>query len=130
MFGIFGNKPKVFISEEQHLNNLQSQLAMTPQTLEQLADHGVDENKELKLEYFFYTNTEEKAKNLGRALVETGYSCEYGQSAGDDSIFVITGWTNPIEMEYDKVIEWTGAMCVADHRHDCEFDGWGTNPDQ
>jgi len=69
---------------------------MTPQTLTQLYEYGVPENSELKLEHFFYTNSADKAAALHKALVELGYSGEYGRSASEDSIYIVTGrGTNP-----------------------------------
>jgi len=129
MFGIFKSK-KRFISEQQHKDNLDSQLSMSPQTVDQLRDYGVTEDKHLKLEYFFYTNTPVKAKNLSEELSSFGYSSEFGDSANDDSIKVITGWTSPVSMSTEAVMAWTSKMCRLGYSHDCEFDGWGTNPDQ
>jgi hypothetical protein len=28
------------------------------------------------------------------------------------------------------VLDWTSRMCDVGREHDCEFDGWGTNPKQ
>jgi hypothetical protein len=130
MFKFFNRNPKKFVSEEQHLNNMQSQLSMSPQTLDQLRDVGVDEGRELRLEFFFYTNTSDKAAELAAQLSVEGYKVEYGESASDKNIQIITGWTTPLLMTSDKVNEWTGTMCSLGYRQDCEFDGWGTNPDQ
>ena len=103
---------------------------MTPQTLAQLYEYGVTEDSELKLEYFFYTNNEDKAASLRKALVNLGYSGEFGQSASDDSIYIVTGWTTPIKMDRDSAVTWTESMCKIGFEHDAEFDGWGTNPEQ
>ena len=130
MFNFFNKKPKIFIDEEKHLANLDRQLIMTPQTVKQLRQHGVDEVKTMKLEYFFYTNTIEKAKALNEVLNTMGYSSEYGESAGDKKLFIVNGWTAPIQMSHNDLVEWTGEMCVVGHRADCEFDGWGTRLDQ
>ena len=130
MFDYFKKKPGVFISDERHITNMQSQLEMTPQTMDQLYEHGVDESKKFKLEFFFYTNTEEKAKDLNGVLLEKGYQSKFDVSASDKKLYVVTGWTVPIQMNLDTVIEWTGEMCIAGHRADCEFDGWGTTLDQ
>ena len=45
-------------------------------------------------------------------------------------IFVITGWTSPIKMDENTVLNWTKDMCEVGYKYDCDFDGWGTNPDQ
>ena len=130
MFKIFGVKPKVFITDERHLENMESQMRMLPQTLNQLREYGVDDSKSLKLEFFFYTNTSDKAAALSEKLFENGYESAFEVSASNKKLFIVTGLTTPIQMTADRVIEWAGKMCVLGHRQDCEFDGWGTNPDQ
>ena len=130
--GLFGGQVSAdqFQSEAQFKENLVRQVSMTSQTLALLYEYGVSEKSELKLEYFFYTNSEAKAKSLHEALVSKGYSGKYSQSVSDDSIYVVTGWTAPIRMDKDSAVKWTAAMCKLGFDHDAEFDGWGTNPEQ
>lgn len=98
-----------------------------PQILMQLRQHSISEAAQLSLEYFFYTNTDEKAKALAEELISLGYSAEYGPSAKDKSVFVITGWTTKIQLSQQVVEEWQNQMCDLGYKHDCEFDGWGTD---
>lgn len=130
MFNLFKKKNSQFISEEQNKDNLASQLNMSPQTVEQLRDLGINEDRELKLEYFFYTNSPEKAEALSKELSGMGYGSEFGQAAHDKRIQIVTGWSSPLKMTTAKVLEWTESMCHAGFKHDCEFDGWGTTPEQ
>lgn len=130
MFDIFKGKPRRFVSEQQHKDNLDSQLSMSPKTIEQLRGYGVGEDKCLKLEYFFYTNSAEKAAELSKELEAMGYSNQYGESVHDKKIQIITGWSTPISMATKNVVEWTASMCNIGFKHDCEFDGWGTDPEQ
>jgi len=119
-----------FVSEDEQNNILASQLSMSPKTIQQLRAYGVTEDSALKLEYFFYTDSCEKAEGLTKALVSMGYTSDFGNSAVDENIKLITGWTNPVPMSDQAIIEWTGAMCKLGFSHDCEFDGWGTYSDQ
>jgi hypothetical protein len=119
-----------FQSDEAHTRNRERQLSMTPQTVAQLRVYGVTDESQLKLEYFFYTNTKEKASALAQKLADLGYTGSYDHSASDKHQFVVTGWTSPMMMDAQTVLDWTGRMCDAGHGHDCEFDGWGTNPQQ
>ena len=119
-----------FQSEEAYAQNRARQLTMTPQTVAQLRKYGVTGESQLKLEYFFYTNTKEKAAALAQALATLGYTGSYDHSASDKKQFVVTGWTSRMKMDDQTVLDWTGRMCDAGHEHDCEFDGWGTNPKQ
>lgn len=119
-----------FVSEKAFENNLTKQMQMTPQTMEQLRKIDVSEDKKLKLEYFFYTNTADKAKLFADEMRKLNYEVNYGQSAGDKRSFVITGWTTKIQMENNVVANWTKEMCEIGYKYDCDFDGWGTSPDQ
>ena len=119
-----------FVSEKAFQKNLARQVTMTPQTLAQLRQYDVSDQTELKLEYFFYTDTAAKAAALAGVLSQKGYTAEHGPSAGDSKLFIITGWTKPMLMNEPTVVEWTRQMCRIGFEHDSEFDGWGTNPDQ
>lgn len=129
MFNIFKGNSK-FVSEKEYKKNLATQLNLSPQTVAQLREHGVTDNTKLKLEYFFYTDLPEKASTLAKSLENLGYSVEYGESVNDKKIQIITGWTVPITMETGIVLEWTEHMCKLGYEYDCDFDGWGTNPEQ
>lgn len=133
IFDIFKSKPEnqgVFISEEDSKKNQSRQIEMAPDTIAQLREIEVTEDKELKLEYFFYTNTMEKAKTLANYFETLNYSVSHGQSAGDRNLFIVTGWTNKMKMDGRTIILWISDMCEVGLKYDCEFDGWGTTPDQ
>lgn len=119
-----------FIDENAYKSTLEKQLKMTPQTLDQLRKLNVSEERELKLEYFFYTNTLEKAGQLATEIEKLNYSVKHGISAGDKKLFIITGWTTKMKMADAVVKQWTKEMCELGYKFDCEFDGWGTDPDQ
>ncbi len=119
-----------FVTEQAFKSNLTKQMQMTPQTMEQLRKINVSADKELKLEYFFYTNTADKANLFADEIGKLNYEVKFGQSAGDKKSFVITGWTTKMKMEDNVVANWTKEMCEIGYKFDCDFDGWGTSPDQ
>jgi len=119
-----------FVSEASFNGNRDKQMQMTPQTLDQLRKLSVPADKELKLEYFFYTNTEDKAEQLATEIAKLNYIVQHGASAGDRKLFIVTGWTTRMKMADDVVKQWTKQMCELGYKFDCEFDGWGTEPDQ
>lgn len=119
-----------FQSSEAYAQNRARQLEMTPQTIAQLRKYDVTDDTQLKLEYFFYTNTKEKAAALAQKLADMGYTGSFDHSASDKKQFVVTGWTSRMKMDEQTVLNWTERMCDVGHEHDCEFDGWGTNPNQ
>lgn len=119
-----------FVSETSFNINRDKQIQMTPQILDQLAKLNVTADRELKLEYFFYTNTADKALQLATEIEKLNYTVHHGVSAGDKKLFIVTGWTTKIKMADEVVKQWTKQMCELGYKFDCEFDGWGTDPKQ
>jgi len=130
LFSGFGKKEGKFISESGFEKSLKKQLAMSPQTVAALREYDVSATDLLKLQFFFVTNAESKAAALASNLAENGYSVEHGISESYKNLYLITGWSTPIKMDESDVVAWTRNMCEMAYRHDCEFDGWGTSPDQ
>ncbi len=123
-------QPGQYISEQQHKDNLVSQLSTSPEIVEQLRGYGIKEDRMCKLEYFFYTNAVEKAEELSAELTEMGYNAEFDETSPGRKMKVIAGATVPVQMATEKVLEWTETMCNLGFKHDCEFDGWGLSPEQ
>jgi len=119
-----------FVSEISFNSNRDRQMQMSPQILDQLRKLNVTADKELKLEYFFYTNTADKAQHLANEIEKLNYTVQHGVSAGDKKLFRVTGWTTKMKMADEVVKQWTKQMCELGYKFDCEFDGWGTDPDQ
>ena len=124
---LFGRKGGgQFRTDDAHAQNRARQLTMTPMTVAQLRKYGVTDQTQLKLDYFFYTNTEEKAAALVQKLGELGYTGSHELAAGKKKQFVVTGGTTSMSMDDQTVLDWTCQMCDLGREHDCEFDGWGT----
>lgn len=119
-----------FVSKSAFNSNRDGQMQMINQTLDQLRKLNVTAEKELKLEYFFYTNTAEKAEKLATEIEKLNYTVQHGVSAGDNKLFLVTGWTTKMKMADEVVKQWTKQMCELGYKFDCEFDGWGTDPNQ
>jgi hypothetical protein len=117
-----------FFSRTDHEANRARQMEWCPLTLGKLREYGVTPQAHLRLEYFFYTDTDAKAAALERALVALGYSSE--RTAVDGARFSVTGWSSPMLMHEPVVGDWVDRMCHLGYQHDAEFDGWGTNPQQ
>lgn len=130
LFDFLKPKAKPFVSESAYNSNKSTQTQLTPQTLGQLRKLNVDEERALKLEFFFYTDTAEKAQALTTDLSNLGYETSNSLSASNSKEYVITGWTTKILMTDSCVGEWVNQMCELGYKHDCEFDGWGTTPEQ
>jgi hypothetical protein len=126
----FGKKKSRFLDREAFERILTSQTTMAPQTVEQLRKIGVPSNATLRLEYFFYAASQDAGDALAVHLRAKGYSSECAPAADGSASFCITGWSLPVSMDQAAVVRWTIEMCHLGFDHDCEFDGWGTTPDQ
>src|SRR5687767_6654263 len=124
------NSNERFVSESQFRDNLNKQVELAPETLSQLKNYGTTDDSELKLEFFFYAKMLNNAEQLAGELKKLNYEVEFGKSAGDKKLFIITGWTTKMKMDDQTVQSWTKEMCELGYKFDCEFDGWGTMPDQ
>ena len=133
LFNLFKSKPKNpgrFLSEQEATEDLvPGQIASNYNLLEVLRQHGVTDTDELKLEFAFFTNAQEKVENLKRALLtEAGYSVD--DLSKVKKLWRLTGWSNEIKMDIDSINHWTFDMCKTGFDSDCKFDGWGTFPDE
>jgi Regulator of ribonuclease activity B len=130
LLDLFSKRSQRYITSEVHGSNRARQTGMAPGTLAQLRKLGVTDERELKLEYFFYTNSPARAAALARVLSGKGYEVRHGTSASDKRLQIVTGWTAPIPMQDASVRAWVAEMCDLGFAHDSEFDGWGTTPEQ
>lgn len=131
LFSIFGNRDDRYVSESTFKKTVKKQKEMNSQTLAQLNKYHVGDDSELSLEFFFYTDQQDKASNLAIELKKLSYNIKtVDKSASDSKLWVVTGWTTPIKMDIGSVTKWTEQMCKIGFDNDCDFDGWGTNPDQ
>ncbi len=129
LFGIFKNKR--YFRRSDLNSGLRHQSEMNSQVLTHLRNFGVADDRRLKLEFFFYTNSILKAHNLAEDLRALDYNVETVDMArGDNKLWVVSGWTKEINMDEASVTEWTTSMRHLGFKHDCEFDGWGTTPNQ
>ena len=131
LFGFFGKKDDgQFVSAKAFEEKSAIQLNMLPVLMEKLRELNVDEERELMLEFFFYTNTYQKAGAFAQELSNLNYQVKYGVSEGAKNLFIITGWSAKVKMQDAVVASWIRQMCSLGYKFDCEFDGWGTMPDQ
>ena len=119
-----------YVTENHFKRNLRTQQKLAPITLDQLRKFGVDNDKELRLEFFFYSKTVDKAEMLTNELKELNYETYFSESAGHEHKYLINGWTTKMKMDDQTVSNWTAEMCKLGYKYDCEFDGWGTFPEQ
>ncbi len=113
------NPADPYQTEAQFEANLARQVPMTRQGLAQLREY---EGRELRLEFFFYTNNSSNAEALNSKLLKLGYESRSGESASEPGLFVSSGWTTPIRMDEATVISWIETMCRLGYANNAEFD--------
>ena len=120
-----------FVPEKEFDQNSDMQVHLAPIAMNNLRMLDIDDDSELKVEFFFYTNTLEKAKTLSIELEKLSYELyHYGECGFKKGLYSITGCTDKMKMSDNIVAKWAQDMCELGYIFDCEFDGWGTTPDQ
>jgi regulator of RNase E activity RraB len=127
---LFSNGQGPYVTESDFKRNLRIQQKLAPITLDQLRKLGVEDHKELRIEFFFYSKTVDKAEMLTMRLKQLNYETYFSESAGHKHRYLINGWTTEMKMDDQTVANWTTEMCKLGYKFDCEFDGWGTYPEQ
>ena len=85
-----------YVSEEAFKKNSFKQLEALPTVLEVIKKNSLTDTNLRSLEFFFYTNTIEKATLLAEILQKKEYFAAYRKSGYDKKSFVITGWIRKI----------------------------------
>ena len=129
IFDFYKPKDTRYVTEEAFKENSLKQSAATSQVLGLLKKHSLSDANLRCLEFFFYTNTIDKAKLLAVELQKKEYSAAYRKSGHGNKSFVITGWTRKISIGDSALATWAKEMCELGYKYDCEFDGWGTDID-
>jgi hypothetical protein len=93
---------------------------MNPETWGALREHGVTEQTELRLDFFYMAPDRESAETLARFLRdETDYEVEANAEG-------VAGSTQTTTVSAEVLDDWVTWMVLAGHEHGrCEFDGWG-----
>lgn len=102
---------------------LQRQLERTRATWARLQKHGVSNEAELQLDFFFEAPTNARAIEL-KAFLEKETDYELHVTADEDQ-WMIHGRTQPALLSLPIVERWVDWMVTAGLLFDCILDGWG-----
>lgn len=115
------------LTQSKYEYNNRSQKRGAPLALNLMSKLADMQDKELPVEFFFYTNTLEKAKALADEMVRLQYEVYgYGPCGYDTSQFSIAGCTPKMKMTDEVMTARVEKMCELGYQYDCKFDGWGT----
>jgi hypothetical protein len=112
------------------LSVLAKHLSMNSTTWRALQAAGVNEQTELKLDFFFNAPNESQANQVAEFLrMETDYTVSTAALSTDglkSEVWRVTGQTRSTTVSEEILNQWTKWMIVAGFQNgDCEFDGWG-----
>ena len=114
-----------FVSEEDFKNNLESQDSKVTRTLGVMSAFNLKAKEKLEIDFFFYTDTSEKAERFAAALKELDFESSWYKPINDRNLYSITCWTDKIDNDEELLTYWTKHLCQLGYKYDCEFDGWG-----
>ncbi|TCN59544.1 hypothetical protein D0809_06470 [Flavobacterium circumlabens] len=117
-------KSKRQISENDFTANQGKHLRLATESLVRLRDAGVEEEHELKIDYFYYSDSLEKVRKLEKEIQNMDYMVNYKPASHDKNLFVIYGRTPEIKMMHESLSKWVAEMCELGYKHDCNFDNW------
>ncbi len=115
---------KQFVSEIDFIANCGKQFHTAITNLVSLRDSAVEEEDELKIDYFFYTDTLEKSQILAKEIQKLDYTVHHGAAPNHKNLFVITGRTAEMKMMHEILRKWVAEMCELGRKHDCHFENW------
>jgi len=87
------NEEAPFVRRRTYIKNEKMQIDLAPIALNLLRNTGISEEKELKIEFYFYSRSQIKADALAEALTKLKYDVYTCKSAGRQNLILVTGCT-------------------------------------
>jgi hypothetical protein len=125
-FNSFRNHLYHFFSKKEMMDSNAVQPKLNHSLFKLFKQYG-GKKKESPVEFFFYTDTEDKATNLVIELAKLDYEI-YGIHPPAEGImdWSIIGATTSLSMNEQELTKWCEKMNQLGFETDCRFDGWGT----
>jgi len=86
-------------------------------------EKGIAASDTDKVEFLFASDTREKVESLKKALRDTA-GCRLYKEFSVEGLWLLTGVTDQISMEFASFADWTLDFCKAGLRHDCKMLSW------
>jgi len=122
-------KQKRYVSENDFAANQIRHVKQATESLVSLRDVAVEEEDEFKIDYFFYTDTLEKAQKLEEEIQSMNFIVNHGPASQNKNLFAISGRTLEIKMMHESLSKWVSEMCELGYKHDCNFESWQIVPE-
>lgn len=125
-FNSFRNHLYRFFSKKEMMDAIAVQPKLNRSLFKLFKQYG-GTKKEGPVEFFFYTDAEDKANNLVIELIRLKFEV-YGiyPPAEGKPDWSIIGATTPLCMNEYELTKWSEKMNQVGFETDCRFDGWGT----
>jgi hypothetical protein len=117
-------RKKQFVFELDFTTNRGRQSHLAIETLVNLRELNIEEDDELKADYYFYADTVEKAIALVEELQSLNYFVQYVEAPNNKKLFIVKGQTTPMKMMHEVLRKWAVDMCDLGYKYDCDFEGW------
>lgn len=116
-----------FFSKKERDEQLGIQLFLNKKVLDIGKKFGAKDNAFQSVEFFFYSDQQDKANNLAIELSKLDYEVYdvFPPMEGDNQWAVI-GRTPSMHLNDDELTRWSEQMIELGYECDCKFDGWGT----
>ncbi|WET01781.1 ribonuclease E inhibitor RraB [Flavobacterium sp. YJ01] len=117
-------KQKRLVSDNDFNANLVKHYRLATESLVSLRDAGIEEEDELRIDFFFYADTRQKAEALEMGIQEKDFSANFETALHDKNLFIISGKTGKIKMMHETLSKWVTEMSELGYGNDCIFDSW------
>ena len=115
-----------FFTGEERDESIVMQPVLNKEVLKLMKRFGGTSNSFQSVEFFFYSDTEDKANNLAIELNKLNYEV-YGVSQSfKENEWSIIGCTPALNLNDESLNAWSKQMVDLGFKCDCKFDGWGT----
>jgi hypothetical protein len=109
--------------------NLDDMKIKTASLIAHMRQYKVEEEDELRLSCFFYTDKQENMLILADTLKVMEYPVNAGEHSKEKP-FLIAAQSDYMKMDEATITSWVEQMCKLAHRNRCVMEGWSVNPKQ
>jgi hypothetical protein len=115
---------KQFVSELDFMINRGRQSHTAIALLVELRELNIEEEDELKIDFFFYTDSLEKSQKVAKEIKNLNYNLSKEISTNPKNLYEIAGRTTEMRMMHEILKKWAIDMCELGYKYDCAFDRW------
>lgn len=111
-----------FFSKEMYESEIG--LDVNEDVLERIYSDGVKPTDKFGIEFFFITDSQQKAQSLSQRLISDFSSYSDVNVEETEDYWEVTGITSLIEMSITEINNWNQLMWDIGYEYDSKLDGW------